>query len=175
MLEFQILLCSGIPSPSAQLLSNHYNLTRNEYYRRLDTARRTILEFLEYSVEGFKDGLRDQIDIVQSQQLNIAWTTYIHEQFEHLHGTAHERRKNLVLDLSSAPAPIPINKLRELPPRVAVAYKDLHPRTLARDVAHLMEMGLIANDEDGKWRAKKEVMLDFFATKANVNSRESGS
>ena len=170
LLEFQILLCSGVPSPSAQLLSNHYNLTRNEYYRRLDSARRAILEFLEYSIEGFKDGLRDQINMVQSQQLNIAWINYVYEQFERLHGTPHERRKNLILDLSDSPSPVALSELRQLSPRVAVAYKDLHHRTLVRDIANLLQMGLITSGKDGKWRAKKEVMLEFFAAKVNVES-----
>lgn len=35
LLEHQILLSGGIPSPAAHLLSNHYNETRAEYYRRL--------------------------------------------------------------------------------------------------------------------------------------------
>jgi Fic family protein len=41
LVEFQILICSGVPAPAAHLLSNHYNQTRTEYYRQLDHASRS--------------------------------------------------------------------------------------------------------------------------------------
>ena len=40
LVECQILLNSGVPSPAAHLLSNHYNDTRSEYYRQLDRSSR---------------------------------------------------------------------------------------------------------------------------------------
>ena len=40
LIEYQLLIASGlVSSPAAHLLSNHYNLTRNGYYRALDQAR----------------------------------------------------------------------------------------------------------------------------------------
>jgi Fic family protein len=41
LVEFGILIAAGIPSVSAHLLSNHYNLTRTAYYRQLDRASRS--------------------------------------------------------------------------------------------------------------------------------------
>lgn len=41
LVEFEILIRSGVPAPSAQLLSNHYNQTRTEYYRQLDKASKS--------------------------------------------------------------------------------------------------------------------------------------
>ena len=42
LLEFVILARSGmVPLPAAHLLSNHYNLTRDQYYRELRDATRT--------------------------------------------------------------------------------------------------------------------------------------
>jgi hypothetical protein len=41
LLEFHILLSAGVPSPAAHLFSNHYNLTRAEYYRQLDYASKS--------------------------------------------------------------------------------------------------------------------------------------
>ena len=35
LMELQILLTAGFPAPTCQLLSNHYNQTRSEYYRAL--------------------------------------------------------------------------------------------------------------------------------------------
>lgn len=34
----EILLAAGVPSPASHLLSNHYNLTRNEYLAQLKDA-----------------------------------------------------------------------------------------------------------------------------------------
>jgi Fic family protein len=36
LVEYRLLLASGAPSPAVHLLSNHYNLTRSEYYRQLE-------------------------------------------------------------------------------------------------------------------------------------------
>jgi Fic family protein len=40
LLELQILLAAGFPVPTCQLLSNHYNQTRTEYYRQLAISSR---------------------------------------------------------------------------------------------------------------------------------------
>ncbi len=62
LLELQILLAAGFPTPTAQLLSNHYNQTRSEYYRQLQAASRTgdPVPFLTYALRGFVDGLAEQ-------------------------------------------------------------------------------------------------------------------
>jgi hypothetical protein len=64
-------MSASIPSPAAHLLSNHYNLTRQEYYRQLDRASQSggeILPFLGYALEGFVDGLRSQLSLIRVQQ-----------------------------------------------------------------------------------------------------------
>jgi len=69
LVEFQILLQAGIPSPAAHLLSNHYKQTRTEYYRQLATASRSggnILPFIEYAVGGFVDGLKEQLALIRA-------------------------------------------------------------------------------------------------------------
>ncbi|MGI0129821.1 MAG: Fic family protein, partial [Thermoplasmata archaeon] len=38
LMELQILLAAGVPTPATHLLSNHYNQTRSEYQRVLDEA-----------------------------------------------------------------------------------------------------------------------------------------
>ena len=167
LLEVQILLSSGVPSPAAQLLSNHYNATRLEYYRHLDVSRGDILDFIAYAVEGFRDGLRQQIETVQLQQLDIAWRDYVHERFDGKKGSPHNRRKYLILDLSDSPKPVPLSKIRLISPRVAVEYKDLAYRTFLRDIAELVRMDLIVKDEQtAGLRAKKEAMLSFFPARA---------
>lgn len=41
LMELRLLLAAGVTTPATHLLSNHYNLTRGEYYRQLDAASRT--------------------------------------------------------------------------------------------------------------------------------------
>jgi Fic family protein len=169
LLEVQILLSSGVPSPAAQLLSNHYNRTRSEYYRHLDIARTDLIAFLSYAIQGFRDELREQIATVRDQQLEIAWINHVHRMFHGLKGFPHDRRKRLALALSNTEDPVPFNKLTELSARVALDYKDRTYRTLLRDVKALQKMNLIKRNEDGKWEAKRETILAFLPVRADKN------
>lgn len=70
LMEFQILVVAGVPTPAAHLLSNYYNQTRAEYYRQLDAASRSggnLVAFTEYAVQGFVDALRSQIEMIREQ------------------------------------------------------------------------------------------------------------
>jgi Fic family protein len=69
--------------PAAHLLSNHYNETRSEYYRQLDMASRSggdVIPFIRYAMQGFVDGLRDQINLVRDQQLHVAWINFVYDR-----------------------------------------------------------------------------------------------
>ena len=53
LIEYYILMLAGFPSPTCHLLSNHYNLTRNDYYEHIH--RRSICQQnKENSDKGFK-------------------------------------------------------------------------------------------------------------------------
>ena len=172
LIEVQILLSSGVPSPAAQLLSNHYNNTRTEYYRHLDIARKNPISFLSYAVQGFRDGLREQINVVRSQQWEIAWVNHVHRRFDKLKGRPHDRRRHLILDLSNSMEPVPTAKLLEISPRVAVDYKGRTHRTLHRDIKELIRMNLLAWDENAKgWIANRKVILAFLPVRAANRER----
>lgn len=163
LLEFQILITAGIPVASAHLLSNHYNLTRAEYYRRLDLASRSddgILSFIAYALEGFRDGLRQQIGTIREQQLDIAWRNYVHEFFRDQHSAASVRRCHLVLDLSQRKEPVSLPALPEVSPRLAQAYARTTRKTLIRDVNAVVQTGLIVQTQEG-YRANRELILAF--------------
>jgi Fic family protein len=163
LIEFQILVASGVPSPAAHLLSNHYNQTRAEYYRHLDHSSRSggdVLPFLLYATQGFADGLRQQIDVVRGQQWDVAWRNYVHEQFSGQKGAAADRRRRLVLDLSLATDAVPLQKLPEISPRLAAAYARKTLKTLTRDVNELVRANLIEKSERG-YRARRETILAF--------------
>jgi Fic family protein len=144
LLECAILARSGlVPWVSSNVLSDHYNRTRNDYYFRLDRASkdRDITGFLRYAAQGFVDELREQIQLVQQQQVRVSWVNFVHEQFAGKPNTdATARQRTLLLALWNEP--VPIGELRELTPRLAGLYAIKGDKTLTRDVNALVNMGL---------------------------------
>jgi Fic family protein len=163
LLEYQILLSVGIPTANAHLLSNHYNKTRTEYYRHLDKACKEpdgAYQFIEYALQGFVDGLREQIDMIKDQQLQVHWINYIHDFFREKTGQANDRRKHLLIDLSGKSDFVPVDSILQLSPRIAVEYSRKTPKTLSRDLKYLENQGLIVRKEDSV-RGRREIILAF--------------
>jgi Fic family protein len=170
LLEFRILLEAGIPSAAAHLLSNHYNQTRQEYYRQLDNASKSggdILPFVEYATSGFVEGLREQISVIREQQWSVTWRNYVHEMFKDKNTKGDIRRRHLVLDLSAHRESVPISKIKELSPRVAANYSGLSDMTLTRDINELVQLNLVERTPDGI-RAKQELILAFLPPSRNI-------
>ncbi|MBI5528737.1 MAG: Fic family protein, partial [Deltaproteobacteria bacterium] len=152
LVEFHVLLGSGVPTPAAHLLSNHYNQTRQEYYRQLDRASKSggdVVPFIEYATRGFVDGLREQLELIRDQQWDVAWRSYVHERFREANDSRSKRQRDLLLDLSIAKKSVPIAKLTELTPRLARTYTGTSPKTLQRDLADLGKMGLVERNAEG--------------------------
>ncbi len=174
LVEVQLLLESGVPSPAAQLLSNHYNQTRREYYRQLSRTSKSggdIIPFLVYAVQGFRDGLREQIERVRHLQWEIAWQNYVHDSFEPLKSEADQRRKRLLLALSDF-GELRIEDIpKKLSGGIAAEYAGRTRKTLTRDLHALQEMGLLGIQGRGVW-AQKERILAFLPMRASVSGRQ---
>jgi len=164
LLEFKILLASGVPTPAAHLLSNFYNETRSKYYLKLDKASKSkdgVGEFFLYAIQGLVDGLHAQLELIQAQQLETAWQNHVHEQFHNKRTAAETRRRHLLLDLSIASGgKAKISSLRTLTPRLAEQYTGKTQKTVSRDLSELEGMGLLARHGDSV-RARKELVLQF--------------
>ena len=163
LVEFQILVSSGVPSAAAHLLSNHYNQTRSEYYRQLDHASRSggdVLPFIQYAVGGFVEGLRESLSVIRELQLDLAWRDFIHETFRERTTVGDVRRRHLLLDLSKQSSPVPFATISRLTPRVAIDYTDKTTKTLQRDLQELIKMEMIELIPGG-YRAKKGQILAF--------------
>ena len=135
LVEFMLLARSGVPAPTAHLLSNHYNQTRAEYYRQLDRSSRANagrgdpLEFLCYALQGFVDGVREQCAYVGRIQLAIAWEHLVFETFHAEPPThANARRRALVLALGTAAHAVPRSEIPDLTAALARAYAPRPPR-----------------------------------------------
>ncbi len=162
LMEFLILVTSGVPSPAAHLLSNHYNQTRTEYYRQLDQASRSggnPIPFLQYAIQGFVDGLKAQLEVIRLQQFRIIWRDYLQERFK-AGSPADQRRQTLMVDISSFDEPVPMAEVSKVSPRVAAAYAGKSQRTLSRDIQLLQKMGLL-EVTDQRVRARREQILSF--------------
>ncbi len=172
LVEFQILMSSGVPAPAAHLLSNHYNQTRAEYYRQLDAASKSggdVLPFVMYAVSGLVDQLRAQVALIREMQLDVTWRNYVHEMFRDKTGVTQNRRRHLALDLSQMAEPIPMAKIPEISPRLASAYAKRTRTTILRDVNALLAADLLVKEDSG-YRAKKEVIAAFLPLRAVVES-----
>ncbi len=164
-MELQILFATGqVPTPAAHLLSNHYNITRDEYYRQLDAASRQHdgrpVAFLLYAVHGLVDGLRQQLSTVWEQLCDDRWEQYVYQQFGDAKAPPHLRQRQLVLDLSKRFDPVPRSELRDLSPKVALAYADRGDKTLTRDLNALVKRDLIVSAKGG-YRPRREKILSL--------------
>lgn len=149
LLELQVLLRAGFPAPACQLLSNHYNLTRNEYYRRLDEASRAQDEmgFLVYAARGFVDQLREQLETISSQQFADRWEQFVYQTFGGVTSPSAHRRIRVALAVSrrfwETGGPVLAREIPQLTPELAGAYATKTGKTITRDVNALKEAGLI--------------------------------
>jgi Fic family protein len=163
LVEFHILLANGVPMPAAHLLSDHYNLTRSQYYKELQKASASggdLIPFISYAVQGFLDGIRDQIKRVREQQLIVAWENYVHDRFgESRPSKTQKRRRDLVLELSKHEW-VDVAKIELLSPRIAREYAAAGNRMVQRDLNELAQMKLIER-RHGKVLALKHLIQAF--------------
>lgn len=164
LLELQILLAAGFPEITCQLLSNHYNLTRSEYYRQLAISSRApsgILSFLGYAAQGFVDQLREQLEVIWDQQFRDRWEQFVYQKFGERRSETDNRRLRLVLDLSrsfhATNEPVPKRFIPDLTPRLAAAYATKTEKTLSRDLNAIEELELLRRGPDG-WEPVDEVI-----------------
>lgn len=157
LLELQILLAAGFPVPSCQLLSNHYNQTRGEYYRQLalsSRGRNGVLSFLGYAVQGFVDQLHQQLDVIWRQQFDDRWSQYVYQRFGERRSETDNRRLRLVLDLSrrwrETGEPVAKREIAVLSPRLAAAFATRTEKTLSRDLNAIHRLGLL-RPQGGGW------------------------
>lgn len=146
LVEFLILARSGkVPLPAAHLLSNHYNLTRDQYYRELGRASKTnsIVEFVSYATEGFVDGIRDEIEVVRLQQLQVAWVNFVSEVMSRYPtGKASDRQREVVLAMLPQQW-FTQDQIKLITPNVASSYAKGSSKMVVRDLNRLTEAGLI--------------------------------
>lgn len=154
LLELQILLRAGFPAPACQLLSNHYNQTRTDYYRQLDEASRAQNElgFLFYAARGLVDQLTQQLDVIWQRQFADRWEQFVYQTFGAGVSESQHRRLRVVLAVSrrfaETGAPILRREVPTLTAELAGAYATKTGKTLTRDLNATTALNLLR--EEGK-------------------------
>jgi cell filamentation protein, protein adenylyltransferase len=155
LLELQILQRAGFPLAICQLLSNHYNQTRTDYYRQLDATSRAEDEsgFIAYAVQGFVDQLREQLDVIRRQQSEDRWEQFVYQTFGERRSESDNRRLRLILEISRGAwrsgEPVPRRALTTLTPELARAYATKTEKTLTRDLNAIEKLELLRREASG--------------------------
>ena len=156
LLEAYVLTAAGNPAIASHLPADFYNETRREYFRQLEAASRdrSLTSFIGYAVEGLRDGLRDLHGAVAAANFRTAWRDFV---VARLAGTGLRkktvlhRRRELVLAMPLEGS-LDIGEIALLDAEVAHTYGGLSRRTLRRDLAFLVEAGLL-NEVDNRLSA----------------------
>ncbi len=160
LMELRILLEAGVPTPATHLLSNHYNQTRSEYYRQLRLASKgggNVLPFIGYALQGFVDGLREQLNTIRAQQFANWWEQYVYQQFGRTKSQAQLRQRQLVLEMSKFDQPLLKSQLPRLTTGLVEMYHGKTDKTLSRDLNAIEKMGLVRRLE-GAYVANKHLI-----------------
>lgn len=155
LVELTILANARVPLPAAHLLSNHFNQTRQRYYRELSLAARepgNIDGFLAYAAQGFVDGLVEQLRHVNGWVFALAWSKASRDAIRQqaaVDGTSEEvqdRRVKLSEALAAkGPAGVERSEIETLNEVVARLYLGRTPKTVSRDLNALRSAGLITS------------------------------
>lgn len=169
LLEFYILLRGGLPDIASHILSNHYNQTRPEYYRHFDDARhkRDLNSFLMYALLGFRDGLKETLQILHKSQFEVTWSKYVYDAFKARKMTnkrVFNRQRNLALSLPHNRS-FTASEIVLATPEIARDYANIQRRTVLSDLNLLTDMKVLAKQGSSEFRANKEVIWQLVAAK----------
>jgi Fic family protein len=173
LVEFFLFMRSGVPDIASHVLSNHYNLTRSEYYRHIDLAMRKndLSDFLLYAIRGFRDGLRNVLELIQENQRQITWNNYIYDVYDRWIDEAHQKRpsakrkRNLLRRMPTDRWVSP-EEVLNLHSTLFRDYRgDEKSKTLSRDLTDLVTEKLLLR-EKRKYKANIEILKSFMAKSA---------
>ena len=142
---------------------------RAVYYQKLNGAingTQGVIDFIKYSVEGFIEGLVEQINIIRYHQVSVAWINFVHEQFHNKDSIADVRRRKLIIALSQDMEGVGMSKLTDLNSDLVREYHGKTHKTLIRDVNELLSMELVSKEPKGIIKARWDRILAFLPWQA---------
>jgi len=175
LVEFYILLRGGNPDISSHILSNYYNLTRTAYYRQIEkaTESRSLSEFIEYALLGFRDGLVQTLDIIQKSQFQNTWQKLIYDRFDAIRQGSREdvfrRQRTLALEIPFD-IEFTISQVSNLSIPLAKQYAGgVSEKTIQRDVEKLIELELVRKSKSG-YIANTDILRSMIAKRRSTNN-----
>lgn len=171
LLEFYLLLRAGNPDFASHLFSNFYNQTRPEYYHHLNNSTKTgdLTEFIEYAIQGYKDGLFEILELIQSQQFEISWKNHIYNIFSGKKVTAktetlNKRRRSLILAIPTN-REMTLSEMMKSNIDIVSLYAGLSTRTIDRDVKELLNLELLVQVNSFTYKANIDILKKYVSRK----------
>lgn len=165
LLEFYLLLRAGVPDIASHILSNFYNNTRAEYFRKLAETSKlngNLTNFINYALQGFKDGLQEVFNLVNQNQLELAWRNYVNERFRtsslSVNKIVSERQLSLALSMKIGQE-YSLPEILEINDSIRIQYSNKSKRTLSRDIDSLLSMEVIQKLPNEKYLANSNVLI----------------
>lgn len=161
LLETCVLAAAGNPVIASHLLTEFYAETRDEYLRQLELASRdrSLTSFIAYAVEGLRDRLRTTFETVNGAQFDAAWRSHVLDRFsarDYRKKSVFRRRRDLILAIP-IDAMFTATDLAQLDPDLSHLYAGLSARTLRRDLAVLVDEGLLV-ESGGAYRPNTDAL-----------------
>ncbi len=151
LIEWFTLDCAGVPTSATHLLSDHYNLTRQVYVRKLEEASLggNMMPFLIYALEGFVDRLAEQLRTIYHQYalLVFAETTRLADLGKT--DATVKRRRDLAMAIANRREPVPTQAVSALSFDLITAYGNTTTKTITRDLHALRDANLITLGNNG--------------------------
>ncbi len=150
LMEFYILLRGGLPEISLHILSNHYNMTRPEYYRQLQqgSEKRDLTQFIRYAITGLRDGLVQTTETIRQRQFESSWKEYVYGKFaatDYSHKEVLKRRRTLALEIPLYQK-VALKDIPDLNIPLARIYSGISLKTLMRDMEELVNLHIIKTE-----------------------------
>lgn len=167
LLELDLLVRGGVPLPAALGLTSYYNENKNDYFAAIKAAEKDeslagIFSFIEFALSGLYIKSKAMVSRIQEQTIDALWKDYVYSVTDELKRRAVGRRQQaLALSLDSTPRTNRV--IREMTPKIAVAYHDKTDAILTRDLKALQALGLVVRVPEG-WKANKEKIQAFLVT-----------
>jgi hypothetical protein len=114
---------------------------------------------LQYSVEGFLDGLREQVARIQSQQWEMVCHNAIFNMVKGKQEATRKRKQTLALALFAQTEPMSIRQIAQMPQLVGL-YPAGRNTILRHDIDELINEGLLSRSK-GKIQAYFELISGF--------------
>ena len=158
VIEVKILTEGNIPAMSSHLFSNHYNQTRSRYYELLHeisfNPECPSEKFVTYALEGFVEGLDEQLTTLQVEHTQMIWESFIQRQFAQKTKPSELRQRDVALALLRQSDSVNARAIPDLSPELAKAYANKSQKTITRDLNTLETMGIIQQSASGSTPAK---------------------